>query len=284
MNKFFKITLCVLSILFNQSTLSKTVNTRTTKTTTPLYTLRRTSTSTLSECEKQDLFQINADKNLILIKPATPVLTETRTHTLALSEHCKEAPIQIAADNTIFVNSTPDCDNILIVFYEGKVKAYYGHIPQEETPKLQDLFDVVDKNDFHFYSDLSDPLFHAPEIKFDGMYYSNPERCFINAEKSIEIEDSLIETPHVLLKTENLEIWSFLIGTQTIELQSNNPYSLLSSIKFTLKDKNDLQAIIIADVDFKYNFVALICSSASKVELQCLPESFYLDENAICFK
>ena len=219
------------------------------------------------------------------------VLSETvyhnRTHTLTLAEDfIKEATLTINSDETIVVDGTTDSDAIMVVLYQGKLKIYYWHPPLDVRLEIQELFDNMDKNEApHTYSDSNDPIFHAPEVKVKDFYYFNTKNCVINTEKSIDIQDNVIESPHIVLKTGYIEIMSFLIGTQNIELQSNNKLSALSSIEFTLKNKTDFefQPFITGAADFDYNFVALMCSHVSKVELRFLPKSFYLSENTICF-
>lgn len=219
------------------------------------------------------------------------IILEHRNETWRIHEHSlKEAVPQIISDETVIVNSTTDCDHIMIVLYENKLKIYYSDPELAGIQEVQDSFNDIDFNDIdqnasYFFSNTNDPIFHAPIIDFDEIYYSNTEHCFINVEESVNIENGIIECPHIELKSREIKIESFLIGTQTIEFQSNNPLSLLSSIKFTIKNKANFkwQSFIAGSIDFSDNFTVLACLSASKVELQCLPGSFYLDDNAICF-
>lgn len=238
MNKFFKITLCALSVVFSQAVLSETIY-------------------------------------------------HSRTHTLTLEENfMKEATLQVNSDEAIVVASTTDCDSIIVVLHQGKLKIYYWHPPLDARLEIQEVFNGMDKKEApHIFTDSNDPIFQAPEVNVKDFYYFNTKNCLINAEKSIDIQGNLIESPCIVLKTGYIEITSFLIGTQSIELQSNNKFSALVSIEFTLKDKTDFefQPFITGGTDFDYNFVALMCSHVSKVELRFLPGSFYLTENTICF-
>ncbi len=218
----------------------------------------------------------------------SPEITHyNRTYTLNLYEdELEEAALQINSDNTVVVNSTNIDNNIMVVFYEGKLKVYYVHPPMETLIEIQEFFNDFKENDIpQFYSDLTDPIFHTPAIKLNECHYFNTKNCLINAQESIDIQDSLIESPHILLKSREIEIEFLLDSTKSIELQSNNNNSALSSIKFILKDDAffEFQPFITGTVDFDYNFVALMCTHANKVELQFLPGSFYLNENAIHF-
>jgi hypothetical protein len=237
------------------------------------------------------LFKITFCTLSILLSNIT--LSETViTRTWSIPEHSiEEAAPQITSDETIVVNSSVDCDNFTIILYDNKLKIYYGHpeIELEELEDIQELLDEIEKKEIsptHF--DSTDPIFHRPVVKFDEIYYSNSKNCFINAKKSITIdEESILECPHIVLKSSEIDIQgAFLIDTKTVELQSNKPISLLSSIKFTIKDKANykLQPFIASFIDFKDNFAVIACLSADKVELRCLPGSFYLDGNTICFK
>lgn len=219
------------------------------------------------------------------------VLSETiyhnRTHTLTLVEDfMKEVALEINSDESIVVHGTTDCDNIMVVLYEGRLKIYYAYPPLEARLEMQELFDNIKESDEpQFYSDLNDPIFHTRTINIRAFHYFNTKNCLMDAEESIDIEDNLIESPHIVLKSGYIEIASFLVGTQNIELHSNNKFSALSSIKFTLKEKTnfEFQPFILGTADFDYNFVALMCSHVSKIELRFLPGSFYFKENAIYF-
>ena len=190
---------------------------------------------------------------------------------------------QIIIGNGIVVNSS-DCDNILLFLYEGKLKIY-ANVELEDLIQMQKEFDSIDKyNDpSGIYYDLNDPLFHVPMVDFKEIYYYNAKDCLINVEKSIALRDCIIESPYIILKSREIEAESWLINTQSIEIQSNTSDSLLSSIKFTLKDKADFQPVIMGIADFDDNFAMLICSSVSKIEVQCLQESFYLNADSIYF-
>lgn len=224
--------------------------------------------------------------SLVFSQVALSQTIESRAYELILPEYAIEASFQTSSDKTIFVNNITDCDMAMVVFYEGKIKVYYAYPPLDTLQEIQEFFDSADKKEApHIYSDSNDPIFHTSVVNFKDAYYYNKEHCFINAEKSINSQDCIIESPHILLKAKDIEIMSFLIDTETIEFQSNKELSLLSSIKLTLKDKTDveLQPFILGTADFDYNFVFLMCSSVDKIELRCLPESFYINENAICF-
>lgn len=219
------------------------------------------------------------------------VLPETthpnRTHTLRLAEDfIKEATLTINSDASIVVDSTPDYDTIVVVLYQGKLKIYYWHPPLGVRLEIQEEFDRMDKSEAPYtYSDSENPIFHTPEVNLEDFYYFNAKNCLINAGKSINIQNNLIESPHIALKTGYIEIMSFLISTQNIKLQSNNKLSALSSIEYTLKNKTDFkfQPFITGAADFDCNFVALICSHVSKVELHLQSKSFQLADNTICF-
>lgn len=255
MNKFFTITLCSLSLLLNQATLPQ-------------------------------ITEVNTYRKEIHLHPEE-INTYSRTDTLTLhKEFLKEPILRITPEKTIVVNSCSDSDTLLIVFYQGKLKIYHAYIPLQTLQEIQEEFNAMYAcEDIPLYSNSNDPIFDTPNVKLQEAYYSNSEQCFINTEKSIDLRESIIESPHIVLKTKEIELGSFLINTHTVELQSNNQKSLLSSIKFTLKEGTnfEFQPLLMGTVAFESNFAAVSCSYASKVEIQCLPGSFYLEDNAICF-
>lgn len=208
-----------------------------------------------------------------------------RSYTLNLFEDAlEEATLQINSDHTVVVNSTNN-DNIMVVLYEGKLKVYFAKPSVEDLREEQEFFNDFKKSDIpQLYTDLNDPIFHTPAIKLNECHYFNTKDCLISGEKSIGIQDSLIESPHILLKSGYIDTGFFLVGTKNIELH-NNKSSALCSINFTLNDKTDFefQPLIVGRADFDYNYVDLMCTHATKVELQFLPGSFYVKENTIYF-
>jgi hypothetical protein len=233
-------------------------------------------------------------KNVLLMLNITcaqalfPEIIETRVYHFEMPEEIKsiaiEAAPQIISSNTIIVdNSHYDC--FIIALFEEKLEIYHMPADLPRFQEFKDIVDTVDKEEFIHYTNSESPVFYAPKIELKDGYIKSIQDFFINSAKSIMVDDCLIEVPNIILNTGMIELGSFFIGTQTIELQSNNPNSLLSKIKLTFKDKTDFifPMLIEGDVDFDYNFVALCCVGVSNVEIQCLPGSFYIDGNKICF-
>jgi len=212
----------------------------------------------------------------------SPKTIKTRTHNFNITpeanEYLVEATPQIVFPDTIIVDNA-HYNDIMMILFKDELKIY------NMTSDFSQLKDTtnIGKEQCIDYTISENPIFHIPEINFKSAHLKNKECFFINAEKSVEIADCLMEMPKVILKNNIISLYSTLVGVQTFELQSDNPNSLLSKIKLTLKSNTNLAYPMEGDVDFDYNFMVLYCAGVSKVEIQCLPGSFYLNDRTVCF-